>query len=368
MMGCNDVREKFSPYLEGNASAEEKKTIEEHCLSCKLCRSILEDLRKAKELVRNLEEVEPPPWLTKKIMAKVLVEGERKHGIIQKLFFPLHIKIPIEALATVFLAIMTVYVFRSVQPELKSLSMHPGVEPSIPKIEAKKQPPQPEAVALSPEKKAVPQGLGRKGVIPRGEGEKSIVPRLEDRELAGEEKEAPPSSEMQKMVPAEPPMVPEERETTAGKFEMAQGPAESSEPQELILSQPAPVPATKQEDRLAAGPAVRDMEKRKALSAAPSLLKDLSTSKGEPIGFTVKVQDLNAASKEVETFLTQIGAVRNEKESHEDRTIITFVMKSEKIGELIEKLNRTGEVQGKGVPSTTPGGDVSIRIEIVSIR
>jgi len=118
-MQCSDVREKLSAYLEGIVSPEEKPLIDEHLKVCERCSEALADLKKALELVRNLEEVEPPPWMTQKVMARVRSETEVKGGILQKIFYPLHIKLPVEALAVIFVALMSVHVYRTMQPEMK---------------------------------------------------------------------------------------------------------------------------------------------------------------------------------------------------------------------------------------------------------
>jgi hypothetical protein len=118
-MQCSDVREKLSAYIEGIVSPEEKQLIDEHLKVCERCSDSLADLRKAHELVRNLEEVEPPPWLTQKVMARVRSETPLKRGVLQKIFYPLHIKLPIEALAVIFVAFMSVHVYRTMQPEMK---------------------------------------------------------------------------------------------------------------------------------------------------------------------------------------------------------------------------------------------------------
>ena len=62
--------------------------------------AVLEDLRKTVELVKGLEEVEPPPWLAQKIMAHVKDESEKEVGIFRRLFYPLRVKIPLEAFAS----------------------------------------------------------------------------------------------------------------------------------------------------------------------------------------------------------------------------------------------------------------------------
>ena len=100
-MECEGIREKLSAYLEGVLPPEEKRPIEAHLISCQQCSSAFEDLKKTGAFLKNLEEVEPPPWMTKKIMARVRAAQEKKRGILQKLFYPLHIKVPIESLATV---------------------------------------------------------------------------------------------------------------------------------------------------------------------------------------------------------------------------------------------------------------------------
>lgn len=118
-MQCSDVREKLSAYIEGIVSPEEKPLIDEHLKVCERCSESLADLKKALELVRNLEEVEPPPWMTQKVMARVRSEAELKRGVLQKIFYPLYIKLPIEALAVIFVAVMSVHVYRTIQPEMK---------------------------------------------------------------------------------------------------------------------------------------------------------------------------------------------------------------------------------------------------------
>jgi hypothetical protein len=118
-MECHDIREKLSAYVEGLISPEEKLLIEEHLKVCQHCTESLADLKKTLEYVRNLEEVEPPPWLTGKVMATVRSEAEQKRGILLRLFYPLHIKVPIEAFAAIFLVITTVYIYKTMQPEMK---------------------------------------------------------------------------------------------------------------------------------------------------------------------------------------------------------------------------------------------------------
>jgi len=125
-MQCSDVREKLSAYIEGIVPPEEKAPIDEHLKVCERCSKSLADLKKALAYVRNLEEVEPPPWMTQKVMARVRSETESKRGILQRIFYPLHIKLPIEAVAVIFVALMSVHLYRTMQPEMKLSKAPPG--------------------------------------------------------------------------------------------------------------------------------------------------------------------------------------------------------------------------------------------------
>ncbi len=120
-MDCQDIRKIFSSYLEGIVSPEDQELIDQHLASCRACSTALYELNRTGEVLKNLKEVEPPPWMTQKIMARVREEAESKRGFIQKLFYPLHIKVPLEAFATVLIAVIAVYVFKAVEPEMKGL-------------------------------------------------------------------------------------------------------------------------------------------------------------------------------------------------------------------------------------------------------
>jgi len=118
-MQCNDIQEKLSAYMDGDISSEERMLIDEHLKSCQQCNETLAELTKTTEYVRNLGDIEPPAWLTQKIMTKIRSEAGREKSIWQKLFYPLHIKLPVEAAVAVLLAVTTIYIFRTMQPEIK---------------------------------------------------------------------------------------------------------------------------------------------------------------------------------------------------------------------------------------------------------
>jgi len=186
VMECKGVREKLCAYLEGVVPSEESRIIEEHLNSCPECRRNLADLKKTGELVKDLADVEPPAWLTQKIMSRVRTEEERKKGILQKLFYPLHIKVPIQALATLSIAVIAVFVFRAVEPEMKLAHLPAPTKPVITEEETGKPP---QAIATdspAPRKKAA-----LKDEVERESARVSTV--LPGREGKGIEKEGKPA-------------------------------------------------------------------------------------------------------------------------------------------------------------------------------
>jgi len=367
-MECKGIQEKLSAYLEKMVSPEEKQLIEEHLTSCGLCRSTLEDLKRTGELVRDLEEVEPPPWLAKKIMSRIRAEEEGKRGIFQKLFYPLHIKIPIEALATVFIAVIAVYMFKAVEPDLKSVPLRPGIEPALPRVEAPGQLQQP-GVASSPKKqKAVPQGSPepvQEKVSAAARDESSLETRIKEKRVSKAAKEELPAPEIKQPSPA-PAFTEEKGEEGAGRSEAGKGPAELQRPEALRQQRSDLEPDRKEKEQLAFS-AARDAGERKAQAGATPL-KKMADKKTEPMDIKVYVRDMSHARQEIEALLAQMGAYRIETKSQADRAIINAVLKSEKVEELIEKLKQTGELQDREAYFGSLQGEASIRIEIFSNR
>ncbi|HEY6010649.1 MAG TPA: DUF2275 domain-containing protein, partial [Nitrospirota bacterium] len=181
-MNHNDIRHKLSEYLDNALSADEQASVEEHLKSCPTCGNALDELRKTVEHIRTVEEVEPPAWMTRKIMATVRAEAEMKKSWYQRLFFPLAVKLPIQAVAVLFLAVTAYYVYQNVNPaekyaeapqaaapakertitretadrskqvpqspEYKSLDMKPAYEnPALPKLADKAESPAPAKTA-----------------------------------------------------------------------------------------------------------------------------------------------------------------------------------------------------------------------------
>lgn len=112
------IREMLSAYLDGEVTPGERSLIEEHLKTCPECGDVLRELRRTVEHIRELGEETPPPWLTRRVMARIQEESAREKGLKRR-FLPLRRRLPLQAAALVFLSVTVYMVYRTVSPEMK---------------------------------------------------------------------------------------------------------------------------------------------------------------------------------------------------------------------------------------------------------
>jgi hypothetical protein len=135
-MRCEEIENRFSPYLEGDLEPAERRVIEDHLQECVRCRQELELLRRTVVALQSLEELEVPARLTAAIQAGVHAhQGSRWQRLASWLFFPIHIKLPLEAMALLLVTLGAVYLYRSA-PELSQAPQPPVATESAPRGEA----------------------------------------------------------------------------------------------------------------------------------------------------------------------------------------------------------------------------------------
>ena len=301
-MECSEVQKRFAAYIEKAVSPKQKALIEAHLKGCKRCKESLADLKKAVKYVQKLEEVDPPPWLTQKVMAQVRSEAEAKRGIWQRLFIPFHIKIPLEAIALLFI-VGTIYVFTAMGPQMQ-LAKAP--------IETKEAAPP----GRAPGKGEAHDGAEAKR--PSAEPEERF--RYADKEKAGEEK----------------------------SMKLAKAPAEAAEQEET-----AP----------AAGALAKDEVARKGVSSTVSE-EAMTAREAEAVQFRVNVKAIEPATQDTEETLRQLGGRKIRTQSLRDRAVINADIESRQVKELFNQLNIIGEVQEQRGPMEGGKEEVGIRIDL----
>jgi len=118
MIDHADMQKQLAAYCGDDLEPAARKHVEEHLAQCASCRAELADLQTALRLIRTTPEAEAPPWLAARIMVRVREQHKQKGSWLQRIFFPLHIKLPLEAVALLVVCVSGYYLTRSVETEL----------------------------------------------------------------------------------------------------------------------------------------------------------------------------------------------------------------------------------------------------------
>jgi len=133
-MRCQDVRSQLSTYLEDELEMAQRRVVEDHVRQCVRCQGELVLLQRTIALLRGLDEVEVPPSLSAAIQAGIRPRrGGWWREVASWLFFPIHVKLPIQAVALLLVSLGAVYLYRSA-PEFSP--QPPVTTESAPRSEA----------------------------------------------------------------------------------------------------------------------------------------------------------------------------------------------------------------------------------------
>jgi hypothetical protein len=300
---CQGIQQNLSAYLDHQLSSDEIIQVEEHLRTCQKCRFSLEELKKIVARVQGLEDKEPPPWLEQRIMAQVREEAGRKRGILQKLFYPLHIKVPLQAVATLAIAVTAFFLYRSLEPEIK-VAEAPPQQDTVVTEEAKEKP-------------------------------------VEEKFFAD------------KQAPSRVPGAPAERIDKKTD-------AISEQRRETKMDR-APEAETGEISRFrAADEQIREKPEPQAFEA-----EELRKAEKQQVIFIIQTDEIRTARSKVEQAITELNGTVIKTESVEQKDIIIAELSAHRVNEFSEKLRRVGEIEEtktEGIPKT---GMLEIRVELM---
>jgi hypothetical protein len=355
-MTCKEMKDLLPGMIDGALPEAEKKAIEAHLATCASCGKALADIRTSDARVKSLEDVEPPAWLKTRVMARVREEAGQKEGIFRKLFYPLHVKVPIQALATVLIAVVAWNVYKTGEPEFRQMAPPPVAVQEVPHAQA----PREAAPAAGPAKRdESPAIREKKAFAPPPVQVQEPAPQQEA--TVREETAADAEKPLERLRAAKRAVAPQKDEgvrrgtgeARPGEADRAlEAPAQAQDQQQKLKATKAPVGAVakeagKQEARPAASPMI---------SAAVTPRPDLEA--------TLRARAPEAAASEVETILKQASAEAVERQDREGRVILTARIQTERLETLRERLKSLGPLHESVHVAPRPGGSLTIRIEI----
>lgn len=351
MNNCRDIENLLPLYAEGILSEAEKRAVAEHLSGCAACQRELACLQKAGKLVDDLSSVEEPPWFQQKIMARVREEA-RKKSFAKKWFYPLRMKIPVQVTAAIVIAVLAVYIYRSGDEQVKDIL--PGVQK--PAVEMQKE----QAPAMTPQ-------AGDQAVLPMPRKKAAVREEIKQSKQVTGGKAA--SDSPQKIEVRESKL---DRASEADAYAV-KGLAESKDKaypalqakqneMESLKTQVADR-EEKADDRASPGTAKKKESNKMAAPAAPRSMAS-SVSVPLPIRLVLRVDDLNAATAEVEKLLAGYNARKVTKQLTEGRVMIGAEVPGKAWNEVLAKLKTIGRVEEKITHAESRERMIIVTIEI----
>lgn len=329
MRDHDEIRSMLAALAGNDLSPADRAMVEQHLADCQACRSELAQLQLVVQAVRATTDLEPPPWLATKIMVRVREEAVLQRGWLARLFLPLHIKLPLEALALVMVCISAWYVMQDVERSQQ-------VKPDIPHV-------------LSPvgesARDAAVQSLPQTSSEPAAVV--SVSPKTESRQPRRPAQSVAPSAQEQAAAPAfvSPPQ---------------QVVADRSEPMDRVKSAPgiapaAPAASPEQTTGSAAPMAERKMaSKRKAENSDTRL--DAVASK--PLRLRMVVHDRDVFTGKLVDLLQRSGG---SVVSSRPGTALVRIEAS-RLAELLAQLAVLGLVTEQPIADASRTGTVELQI------
>jgi hypothetical protein len=307
-MECNKIQDKLSDYIDAELSEDERNLLEEHLRSCTECRQALEDLRITVGITQGLGEVEPPSWLAQKVMKRVREEGGQKRGILQKLFSPVHIKVPLEVFATIAVVVTAFYIFRAVEPEIKHSAVTPEQDIALQEEDATGRTMRDEVVGAEKPAAEILGQRKRKAVVKAPESTLDSIEAFEEHPPATEEKAVPPTSYK-----------------------------------------------------------ALDMREQQRAKASASPMREMLKLEKQAMVLTLSSKDAERAELETEKAVAELGGRVTGTKYFENRASVTVQIDYKKVNELIEKLKLYGDVEEEAEGLLTSDGYVQIEIVILKV-
>ena len=122
MKDCRSIQLDLSAYVDGELSGPTLAILEAHLAECPTCRAQLEQLRQFAQGVAALPSLPVPPSFLSEVRWKIATRRERSWS--EKLFCPVWLKVPIEAVVLVAVLATATALYRSSQPSRAPLLAH----------------------------------------------------------------------------------------------------------------------------------------------------------------------------------------------------------------------------------------------------
>lgn len=156
-MTCHDARERFSELVDERLAAPDRAAVDAHLVECAACRAELDAFRATVALVRSVGPSRAPATFAERVIAAARqpqpMRAPRRR-LIDRLLFPLPVKLPLQAAAVMLVGVGVAYLFQHT-PELQQATrIEPPTVAEQPAVPATPSAPAPVGERLAPEPRA----------------------------------------------------------------------------------------------------------------------------------------------------------------------------------------------------------------------
>ena len=339
MKTCKDIKDNLPLYLDDSLSDADKKVVEEHIKTCPQCTKTITQLSKTETLANSLTEVNPPPWLKYRIMARVREEAEKK-SFVQKWFYPLQVKIPVQIFATICIAVLAVYIYRAGEERTKEIvpSYAPAPVTEVQKNqlpEGKLRLPAAPAPVMEVQKSKLPEEKLRSSADKAIQKEEQLIEKKEMRSVSVPAAAADAAKDVKQQF---------DSDKKVDRYESA--PAAES------VTLPAPALEKKKEvNTLGAAMKAGSVQQTQSSMIKPKIL--------------LRVTDLNTAADQVEKLLIKYEAQNINRHTTQGKTILSAQLKNQRIKDFMVRLKTIGQIEEGNIPPDNTEENITITIEIL---
>lgn len=126
-MDCKEIRSLLSRYLEDDLDTDRKNLVAQHLEGCEGCAKELDALRGMISSLGKLEKVEPPFDFLASVHQR-LEQPSKARLILRRIFYPPHIKLPIEAVAVAATILLVIRIASFISPGGVMVARAPALE------------------------------------------------------------------------------------------------------------------------------------------------------------------------------------------------------------------------------------------------
>jgi hypothetical protein len=332
-MEHTELRRKLSDYLDDAVSTRDRQEIEEHLNGCLRCREALAELMQVVAAIHDIPPMEPPPWLTTRIMARVREETVPRPSLLQRLFSPFLFKIPLEAAVLVCLCVTGYFLATRTAPEMTEAPLLPRT------LENQRQ----------PEKKVLPTGPEQSPLKDRTLPRPMVNSPAEPPTRSGEvTSPAAPSREETGTAPPKPLIQP---------FRAPVSPAPSTD----TIKEEMELPARSKSLHSAPAP---PMARKESRTESVTSARDATTPAMAPVQITISVAEPVRAGQEVEEAVRRVGATIVRSDSTPTGRTVAVRVAIDRLPDLRTRLERLGRITERPTLPSSALGEVTITIRL----